>query len=149
MQNWLLAEDNEDDAYLFRLALERVGGDITLATVKNGEEIVRYLSGDGEFQDRVRHPFPNCLFLDLKMPRMDGLDVLRWKQQQGNRDIKRLPTVMLTSSFLKMDIERAYDLGANSYVVKPSSMEGLTELVHALQNYWVKLNCSPEAGSSK
>src|SRR5947207_15017530 len=95
----------------------------TLDVVDDGDKAVAYLAGHGGFADRARHPLPVLLLLDLKLPRRSGLEVLAWVRQQPT--LKRLPVVVLTSSEESADINRAYDLGANSYLVKPVAFDAL------------------------
>jgi CheY-like chemotaxis protein len=110
--------------------------------VSHGDEAVAYLSGEGRFADREAYPFPVLVLLDLKLPRRSGLEVLGWIRSQPG--LKRLPIVVLTSSKESIDINRAYDLGANSYLVKPVGFDSLLELVKSLEVYWMMLNQNPE-----
>jgi CheY-like chemotaxis protein len=134
----LVADDSETDAYILKRAFLTAGIDAQLHFVRDGQEAVDYLAGEGEYEDRHAHPLPRMLLLDLKMPKMDGFDVLRWLQKQPK--LKRLPVAVLTSSDIDKDVDRAYDLGANSYVVKPGSMRGYTEIVEPLHRYWTEIN---------
>jgi CheY-like chemotaxis protein len=109
----------------------------------HGEEAVDYLAGDGGFADRDRHPFPTLMLLDLQLPRRSGHEVLQWLRAQAE-DLKRLPVVVLTSSREPRDINRAYELGANSYLVKPVSFDALLDLVQLLERYWLALAERPE-----
>jgi CheY-like chemotaxis protein len=104
-------------------------------------EAVEYLRGDGPFADREKHPLPDLLLLDLKMPRKNGFEVLEWVRQQPG--LKRLPVVVLTSSMQDLDINRAYELGANTYLVKPANYEALVDLVKTLIQYWLTLAITP------
>ena len=106
--------------------------------VTDGQEAVDYLAGIGKFEDRKANPLPRLLLLDLKMPLLDGFDVLRWMRKQPV--LYRLPVAVLTSSNLDNDVDRAYDLGANSYIVKPGSLMGYAGLVQTLHKYWAELN---------
>jgi CheY-like chemotaxis protein len=142
----LLAEDNTTDALMVRRAFTKAGLQGAMAVVEDGDKAVAYLSGQGVFADRARHPLPVLLLLDLKLPRRSGLEVLAWVRQQPG--LKRLPVVVLTSSEESADINRAYDLGANSYLVKPVNFDGLLEIVKGLGLYWLVLNENPEVGSS-
>ena len=140
----LLAEDNSTDALMVRRAFTKAGLRGTLDVVDDGDKAVAYLSGQGAFADRARHPLPAVLLLDLKLPRRSGLEVLAWLRQQPG--LKRLPVVVLTSSEESADINRAYDLGANSYLVKPVDFDALLEMVRGLGLYWLLLNQNPEVG---
>ena len=138
----LLAEDDENDVMLIKRAFSKSHVVNPIACVKNGEEAVAYLSGEGEYADRLRHPLPFMLLLDLKLPRLSGHEVLSWlRTQQG---LKRLPVVVLTSSREPSDINRAYELGANSYLVKPVVFEEFSTLLKQLQVYWLMLSEHPE-----
>ena len=100
------------------------------------------MKGEAAYTDRVANPFPQLLLLDLRMPRLDGFDVLRWMRNQES--LKRLLAVVLTTSGLKDDVNRAYDLGANSYLVKPMSMDEFVVLVDKLHDYWLRANQCPD-----
>lgn len=134
----LVAEDNEFDALLLERLIQRGGDGFEMVRVEHGEAAIDYLQGTGNFQDRTRHPLPAVLLLDLKMPRKDGFAVLRWRQE--NRAFARLPIVVFSSSNLAADIARAYALGANSYVIKPSDPEQLDHMVRALHQWWITFN---------
>jgi CheY-like chemotaxis protein len=138
----LLAEDDENDVLLMRRAFSRVGISNPLDVVNNGEEAIAYLKGDGDFLDRGKFPLPCLMLLDLKMPKKNGFEVLGWLRAQGT--LKRLLTVVLTSSKETRDINLAYDLGANSYLVKPADFQNLTALLKTLELYWFSLNQCPE-----
>ena len=134
----LLVEDNPDDAFLIKRAFKKAKLANPLFVVEDGEEAVAYLVGEGEFADRNEHPLPMLILLDLKLPKMSGFEVLQWRM--GNPGVKKIPVVVLTSSNQTPDIEKAYELGANSYLVKPVSFEGLMEMVRVLGMYWLILN---------
>jgi CheY-like chemotaxis protein len=140
----LLAEDDPNDVLLIQRAFEKTNIANPIQVVRDGEEAVAYLSGERQFADRERHPLPLLLLMDLKMPRKSGLEVLEWVRRQPG--LKRLPVVVLTSSNQSPDINRAYDLGANSYLVKPAGFDSLLELVKSLDVYWLILNEKPDLG---
>lgn len=123
----LLVEDNEDDVFIFRRAFARAGLADPVHVARDGEEAVSYLGGTGPFADRERYPLPYLVFLDLKLPRRSGLDVLRWVNEQGS--LRGLPIIVLTSSAEHRDVERTRDFGAMHYLVKPPSPRALSELV--------------------
>ncbi len=134
----LVAEDDATDALLLERALRRAKSVFRMVRVENGEELIAYLEGRGAYSDRSRFPSPWVVLLDLKMPRKDGFAVLRWRQDTPTR--ARLPVVVFTSSGLHQDIERAYALGANSYVIKPTASGRLEAMVKALHEWWVEFN---------
>ena len=137
----LLVEDDENDVMLLQRAFRRSAIVNPLQVVRHGDDAVAYLEGTGEFVDRDLYPLPVLMLLDLKLPRRTGLEVLQWVKERSG--LKRIPTVVLTSSKNDDDINRAYELGANSYVVKPVSYETLLELVKSLELYWLVINERP------
>jgi len=139
----LIAEDDPADIFLLRRAFAGAGVPAGLNFVRDGQEAVDYLHGDHQYADRAVYPLPQLVLLDLKMPRMNGFDVLDWVRKQPG--LKRLLVTVLTSSDQPEDINRAYDLGANSYLLKPQNLEQLSDLVKRVEKYWLELNqCSPE-----
>jgi CheY-like chemotaxis protein len=113
----------------------------SLYFVRDGQEAIDYLEGESAFADRTLYPLPDLMLLDLKMPRLNGFDVLAWLRQQPG--LKRLLVTVLTSSDQPQDINRAYDLGANSYLLKPHNSNELSELVKRVQKYWFESNQRP------
>ena len=139
----LLVEDNPTDILLIQRAFRREDlSHISLQIVRDGEAAVFYLSGEGEYSDRERYPLPMLMLLDLKLPRRSGHEVLGWLRQQAN--LKRLPVLILTSSRETMDINQAYELGVNSYLVKPVGFRAFMEMLNTLNLYWLILNEPPE-----
>lgn len=138
----LVAEDDPDDAFMLRRAFAKANVANPLAFVVDGEEAIEYLGGTGRYGGHSRQPLPVVLLLDLKMPRCNGFEVLEWVREHPG--LGRLPVVVLTSSRESTDIARAYELGANSYLVKPGSPEDLLATVRGLGLYWLVLNESPE-----
>ncbi|MET0262502.1 MAG: response regulator [Rariglobus sp.] len=136
----LVAEDDAVDALLLERALRRAGSLFRMVRVSDGEEVIDYVQGRGAFSDRASHPAPKVILLDLKMPRKDGFAVLSWRQQLPNGHL--LPVVVFSSSALPQDINRAYSLGANSYVVKPAAPERLHSMVAALHEWWGGFNAT-------
>jgi len=132
----LAAEDDPTDAYFFQRAFRRAGIPVTLHFVRDGQEVIDYLQGQGQFADRIAHPLPQLLLLDLRMPRLDGFDVLEWVRRQPG--FSALQMVIFSSSDEPKDISRAYGLGANWYLVKPHSMEELTALVGRFKKFWLE-----------
>src|SRR5262245_8374290 len=121
----LVAEDEADDAFLLERAFARAGIKATIQLARDGQEAVDYLRGSKPSTDRQAQPLPVLVLLDLKMPRLDGFDVLEWLRQQPG--LRRLSVVVFSSSNEPRDINRAYDLGANSYAVKPVDPASLVE----------------------
>lgn len=137
----LLAEDDSNQVLLIRRALRKANLTQPLQVVNNGEAAISYLCGEGDYADRKSYPLPMLVLLDLKMPRKSGFEVLEWLRQQP--ELKRLPVIVLTTSKEKTDIHKAYDLGVNSYLVKPVAFNDLTAMVKLLDDYWVNLNQQP------
>ena len=138
----LLVEDSPDDALLIQRAFRKANMANPVQLVRDGEEAVAYLSGAPPWDDRARFPLPVFMLLDLKLPRRSGLEVLAWVRQEST--VKRLPVVVLTSSRESVDVNRAYDLGVNSYLTKPVGFEALLEMVKSVNLYWLVLNEYPE-----
>jgi len=134
----LHVEDDPNDVLLFQHACRKAGAALHLESVTDGEDAVAYLSGNNDFADREKHPLPSLVLLDLKMGRLNGFDVLTWMRKEER--FRRVPVIVLTSSNHDADVKRAYDLGANSYLVKPVNFDSLVELVKAIQHYWFHLN---------
>jgi CheY-like chemotaxis protein len=126
----LLAEDDEDDVFIMRRALRGAGISNPLQIVRNGQEAIQYLTGEGPYADRKHHPWPCMLLLDLRMPLMDGFDVLAWLQRR--RRPKDLLAVILSGSKDEADMLRASELGADAYCVKPDAYEDLVGIVRQL-----------------
>ena len=139
--NILLAEDLEDDVFLLKQAFSKAQVTSRLESVRDGMEAQAYLKGEGEFADRAAHPFPDVLLLDLNMPRMNGFELLEWMRQDDQ--CRRVVTHVLTASAREADVDRAYELGANSYVLKPSRMGDLVAFVKGLHE-WHKFIVLPQ-----
>ena len=137
----LLVEDDPYDAKLIRRALQNQNVSCGVQLVQDGEAAIAYLSGASPYEDRLVHPLPALVLLDLKIPRRNGFEVLEWIR--GCQVIRRLPVVVLTSSQEHNDVNRAYDLGANSYLVKPLSASALSDLLKAVEQYWLVTNTAP------
>lgn len=137
-QTILLVEDEENDVLFMQMALDKAGLSTAFQVAEDGQEAIDYLQGVGEFADRSRFPVPALIFLDLKLPRVMGMDVLKWIREQPAMDT--IVVIMLTASQQRSDIRRAVALGANSYLVKPSNPLGLEEIVDLVKRYWLHLN---------
>jgi CheY-like chemotaxis protein len=131
----LYAEDEEDDVFFLQRAFKLAGSSHSLKAVPDGAEALEYLTGQGIFADRIRYPFPDLILLDINMPKKSGLEVLEWIRSQSC--YKSLPTVILTSSTRPEDMEKAHQLGADDYLLKPSDPLKLIELVKSLQECWL------------
>jgi len=139
----LIVEDREDDIVLIRKASEKAALLNPMHVVRDGEEAVAYLSGEGKYANRAEYPLPILVLLDLKLPGMDGFDVLTWiRQQEG---IRGLPVVVLTSSSDLTDVNRAYQLGANSFFVKEIDFQGSVDFSKLLQHYWLTKVRTPKS----
>jgi CheY-like chemotaxis protein len=138
----LLVEDDPTDFRLIQRAFGKLNNGFRMFRLTNGDEVVSYLSGDGPYENRAAHPIPAVVLLDLKIPRRSGFEVLEWLRGQPS-GLNRLPVIVLTSSRHSTDINRAYDLGANSYLVKPDTGTQLDELVEQFRTYWLGLNEFP------
>lgn len=138
----LLVEDNDDDAYLIRRALEQANTVNPVRVVHDGEEAVAYLKGEPPYEDREVYPLPELLLLDLKMPRMDGFEVLRWLRQQP--ELRELRVTVLTSSADVRDANAAFALGANSFLIKPTDFICFAEFAQALAGSWLWMSQAPE-----
>jgi CheY-like chemotaxis protein len=144
----LVAEDNPDDALLLRRAIEKAGITARVKIVSDGEEMLLYLQGLGVYANRSTSPLPSLIILDLKMPRKSGLEVLEWINQ--NPEVAVVPTIVLSASNLEKDVRAAYNLGANTYFVKPTTFEELVETMRTLEKYWKKAaKLQPENGCAK
>jgi CheY-like chemotaxis protein len=138
----LVAEDQANDAFILERAFKKTGARTKLHFVRDGQEAIDYLEGQEQFADRDAYPLPTLLLLDLKMPRLNGFQVLEWVRCQ--QSLRRLLVVIFSSSEEIKDINRAYDLGANSYMVKPSDFDDLLKLAEQLGKYWLVRNKRPE-----
>jgi CheY-like chemotaxis protein len=141
----LLVEDDIFDVQLIQSALGRTPGEINLIRVADGDQAVDYLTGTAPFDNREKYPVPVTMILDIKLPKRSGLEVLAWLRNQ-NGPIKRLPTLMLTSSKHQADINKAFEQGANAYFAKPESIKELTALLGEFKNFWLKRIEFPEVG---
>ncbi len=139
----LLADDDPDDRMLVHDALEEARWSVDLREVEDGDELLDYLLRRGEYSDPGRSPRPGIILLDLKMPGRGGLQALEVIKQTNI--LRRIPVVVLTTSSAEEDITGAYDLGANSYVVKPSSFSTLVEMMQTLEKYWLEFVTLPSS----
>jgi CheY-like chemotaxis protein len=139
---FLLVEDNEDDIILLKRAFAKCRVLNPLKVVKNGSEAMAYLEGSGRYRDRQEFPLPRLVLLDIKMPGIDGLEVLKWIRQHPSH--RSLRVIMLTSSDAIRDVNAAYQLGANSFLIKPNDFDDLVKLTQAIQGYWIWTDTGPQ-----
>jgi CheY-like chemotaxis protein len=129
----LLAEDEADDVFIMQRVIRKMGLPVSLQVAKDGEEAVEYLSGKGKYADRDLYPLPELILLDIKMPRKTGFDVLWWLKHESS--LQQIPAVMVTSSSVKTDVDKAHELGAVAYLVKPVSFDDLKMLFTATEKF--------------
>jgi CheY-like chemotaxis protein len=141
----LLVEDNPQDLELALLALREATPSARIRIARDGAEALDYIFGEGPCAGRRIADAPKVILLDLKLPKIDGLEVL--KRVKGDPRTKMIPIVVLTSSREQRDLVESYHLGVNSYIVKPVNFERFTEAVRNLGLYWQFLNQSPTAAS--
>lgn len=137
----LLVEDDASDAFLLQHAFEKARVAQPLHVVNSGEDALAYLRGEGSFADRSAYPFPAIVLLDIKMPRLDGLELL--SIIRSDPQLRRLVVIMLSSSGEQRDVDRAFELNANSYLVKPARLDGMAEILETVKNYWLRMNQYP------
>ena len=139
----LHVEDDPNDVLLIGRAFRKAVVSANVQVVNDGDQAVEYLNGDNAYAQREQFPVPTLVLLDLKLPRKSGIEVLQWIRSKPG--LRRIPVVMLTSSRQPVDINRAYDLGVNAYLVKPVSFETLVEMLRMLESFWLRLNEHPTA----
>jgi len=137
----LLVEDEASDATLMQRAFDKAGVKNPIVNLKSGDAALGYLAGVGKYADRLRYPLPVLILLDLKMPGMTGLQLLQWMRTKS--DVRRIPVVVLTNDAAPTTVKAAYDLGANSYLVKPGDPDHVARMVDTVQRYWMELNHPP------
>ena len=142
----LLVEDNRMDVELTLDAFKEARLLNTIYVSPNGQDALDYLLGRGKYADRNTYPIPNLVLLDLKLPGVDGFEVLR--QVKSTPILKRLPVIILTSSKEEGDRALTYDIGANSYIVKPVSFNGFLGVIKQIEGYWISLNVAPPDGET-
>lgn len=142
--NILLVEDNPDDVELTMHALNRNNIVNPVEVVRDGQEALDYLFYQGKYSNST-HPFPSLILLDLKLPKVDGIEILRRIKQ--NKSLKVIPVVVLTSSKEERDVIESYDLGVNSYIRKPVDFDQFVETVKQTGFYWLLINELPSLKS--
>jgi len=139
----LIVEDQEDDVLLIRRAFGKARLNNPVQVVRNGEDAIAYLSGEGRFANRAEYPLPALVLLDLKLPGLDGFDVLAWiRKREGTRG---MPVIVLTSSNRIPDVNRAYNLGANSFFIKDIDFQNSVALADLLHRYWLRVAALPDS----
>lgn len=139
----LLVEDEPIDVMMIRRAFKKAQIGNPVQVVDDGDAAVAYLAGQGPYADRDAYPCPSLMILDLKLPRRSGLEVLAWMRREP--ELQVLPVIVLTSSQDSADVQRAYELGANSYLVKPVEHRALVDMMCSLKGYWLVLSELPGA----
>jgi two-component system response regulator len=129
MKTLLFVDDDPNDRYLVEMGCAMAHVSFLLKTVASGVEAIRYLNGEGEFTDRVEHPLPDLIFLDLKMPEMDGFQVLRWIRSHAAT--RMTPLAVYSASIIPEDIAKGYSDGANYFITKPSDLTVLIDIFRA------------------
>lgn len=131
----LLVEDNSDDVMLVQVALKRAKMSEALMIVADGEQAITYLQGDGLYADRQKYPLPSLIMLDLLLPKMDGFQFLQWLR--NHPDFRRLPVTIFTGSQHPSHLTRAYEMGANSFVLKPFKFSDFSDTVNRIADFWL------------
>ena len=139
----LLVEDDLNDIFLVKRAFKMARIQNPLQIVTDGLEAIEYLRGDGKYSDRQAYPLPRLIVMDIKMPRKTGFEVLEWVKGDG-RPLRRVPIVIVSSSDNPSDINRAYELGANAYMVKPVDYKAVEHLFECITHYWGLECAKPE-----
>jgi CheY-like chemotaxis protein len=134
----LHVEDNEDDQFFLKRAFAAAGIRNTVHFVDDGQQAIDYLSSQGSYVDQQQFPTPCLVILDLKLPKIHGLDVLRWVR--AHKEFKSIIVVILSSSPLRNDVDMAYDIGVNSFLVKPLSADQMIHIARLIKEYWLDLN---------
>ena len=139
----LLVEDDLNDIFLVQRAFKMAQVKNPLQVVTDGQEAMLYLRGEGKYRNRNTYPLPKLMVMDIKMPRRSGFEVLEWvKGSQGS--LRRIPVIIVSSSDNPADINRAYELGANAYMVKPVDFRAVEHLFHSITQYWGLECAKPE-----
>src|SRR5688572_96617 len=133
LMNILVVDDSANDVFLLEQAFKKAAATSRLQAVPDGMEAQAYLKGEAKFSDRAVHPYPDLLLLDLNMPRMNGFEFLQWLR--ADSDCGYMVIYVLSASAREADVKRAYELGANSYIVKPSRMDELVSFVGAMHQW--------------
>jgi len=151
METILQVEDDPNDVFFLQRAMKKMGVTYPVRVASDGREAIDYLQGTGNFCDRERFPYPSLVLLDLKLPYVMGLDVLRWIRKQPG---PILPVIILSGSGLDCDVATAYGLGANAFLTKPFEGRALEAMVRAIADFWLMHNVrsrgfSPESSMER
>jgi CheY-like chemotaxis protein len=139
----LLVEDDLNDIFIVKRAFRSARIPNPLQVVTDGEEAIAYLRGDGKYADRNAHPLPSLMVMDINMPRRSGFEVLEWVKGKP-RPLRRIPIIIVSSSDLPADINRAYELGANAYMIKPMDYRAVEHMFECITHYWGLECAKPE-----
>lgn len=139
----LLVEDDLNDIFLVKRAFKMARIKNPLQIVTDGQEAISYLRGEGKYADREAHPLPKLIVMDIRMPRRSGFEVLEWVKD-SSKPLRRIPVVIVSSSDSPADINRAYELGANAYMVKPVEFRAVEHLFESITHYWGLECAKPE-----
>jgi CheY-like chemotaxis protein len=131
----LIVEDNRDDVFFVQRAFHTAQIKHPLFSVEDGQQAIEYLSGKGRYADRIVYPMPRLILCDLKMPKVSGFELVEWTRK--DKRCKLVPIIILSSSALAADVNRAYQLGANAYMIKPADAQSLQQLFRTIANFWV------------
>jgi len=140
----LLVEDDLNDIFLVKRAFKIAQIPTPLQVVTDGLEAMSYLKGSGKYGDRHTYPLPHLMVMDIRMPRKSGFEVLEWVKENPNRLLRRIPIVVVSSSENPEDVNRAYELGANAYMVKPVNFRAVEHLFSSITHYWGLECAKPE-----
>jgi CheY-like chemotaxis protein len=139
----LYVDDEENDIFFMELAFKRVGLDQSLHSVTDGQKAIAYLAGDGPYADRAQYPLPALVLLDLNLPLTSGFEVLQWLRKQS--ELECMPVIVFSSSGRPEDRQKAHELGANQYVLKPASGMEFCDIVQEFYHRWI----IPKAGGQR
>lgn len=146
MKTILQVEDDPNDVFFLQKAMKKMQVSNPIQVATDGQQAIDYLRGSGQFADRGKFPFPSLVLLDVKLPYVMGLDVLKWIRAQRGTP---LPVLMLSASAQEADIAAAYRLGANAFLCKPSESRRFEEMVKSIKDFWLTHNTMPEESSSE
>jgi len=137
----LIAEDDADDRELLKAAFDEHNFHHNVKFVENGEELIRYLKRKGIYADELKHPFPQIILMDLNMPKKDGREAL--KEIKTDNYLKSIPVIILTTSTEEKDVLNSYELGVNSFIIKPVTFQQLVDFTQNLWRYWFEFVALP------